>query len=161
MAPLSDSAKAALGGVSVLLFAAVVALALRVAWNPPLRTYGEYVPIGALLAAMIGDRLASTRRLTPRAALCDAAVVLLALMRAVIPPWPFISGHALLAAYGVMSAQAWLLRAVATVVLLHVLYTKLFVTGGWRSMVGGIVAAALFAFWRGGKIYTPLAPRPR
>ena len=73
-------------------------------------------------------------------------------MRAVIPPWPFISGHALLTGYGVLSAQGWPLRVISLLVLFHVVYTKLLVTGGWKSMVAGFVVAALLSLVRRGAV---------
>ena len=129
-------------------FAAVVAAALRIAWTPPLYTYTEYVPISAVLAALVAERLLAGQ-IARHEALIDALVITLTAMRVVVPPLPLVSGHALLSAYGVLTARRWPLRAIATLVVLHVIYTKLFVTGGWLSMVAGFgVAMALAAFRR-------------
>ena len=124
--------------------AAVVAAALRIAWNPPLYTYTEYVPISAVLAALAAER-SLTGHLTSRDALIDGLVVALTAMRVVVPPLPLVSGHALLSAYGALTARRWPLRALATLVVLHVIYTKLFVTGGWLSMVAGFGVATVLA----------------
>ena len=130
------------------LFAAGVALALRVAWDPPARTYLEYVPIGAVFALLVWDRLFPISSGDMRAALCDAVVVGLALMRVFIPPLPLVSGHTLLATYAVLSARRWPLRTIALVVLAEVVYTKVFASGGWKSMLGGLVLAGLVAALR-------------
>lgn len=70
------------------LVAALIAAALRIAWDPPGRTYLEYVPIGVVLAVLAWDRRFPGVPRETRAVLCDALVVSLALMRAVVPPLP-------------------------------------------------------------------------
>lgn len=128
------------------LFAACVTIALRIAWDPPIRTYVELVPIGAVFAALVWDRLFPSRP-NPRAALYDALVVALALMRAVVPPLPFASGHTLLATYSAFTACRWPLRALAVVVLAETMYQRL-ASGGWMSMVGGLAVAGIAAALR-------------
>jgi hypothetical protein len=123
-------------------------MALRVAWDPPTRTYLEYVPIGAVFAGLVWDRLFPIWSGDLRAALCDALVVVLALMRALIPPLPFISGHTLLATYAVLTARRWPLRSIALVVLAEIVSTKVFSSGGWKSMLGGLAAAGILAAFR-------------
>ena len=130
------------------LFAALVALALRVAWDPPTRTYLEYVPIGAVFTLLVWDRLFPIWSGNMRAALCDALVVGLALMRVFIPPLPLVSGHTLLATYAVLTARRWPLRTIALVVLAEVVYRKVFGSGGWKSRLGGLVLAGLIAALR-------------
>jgi hypothetical protein len=39
------------------LFAGVIAASLRIAWHPVAKSYLEYVPIGAVFAAFLCDRL--------------------------------------------------------------------------------------------------------
>ena len=127
------------------LFAALVALTLRVAWDPPGRTYLEYVPIGAVFAALVWDRLIPSWPGHVRATLCDVLAVGLALMRVFIPPLPFVSGHTLLAAYAVLTSRHWPLRTIAVGVLVQVVYTKVFGSTGWKSMLGGLLLAAILA----------------
>ena len=79
---------------------------------------------------------------------CEALVVCLALMRAIVPPLPFVSGHTLLATYAALSARRWPLRVIAFVVLAEVMYTKMFVTGGVGSMLGGLAVAGGIAAFR-------------
>jgi len=75
----------------------------------------------------------------------------LALLRVFVPPWPFISGHALFSVYAALTARGWALRAVALIVLTQVVYGKLFMSGGWQSLLGGVGAAILFSGLRGTK----------
>lgn len=132
----------------MVLFAAVVAIALRLAWDPPVRTYIEYVPIGAVFAGLVWDRLFPSWSGDARAAFCDAAVIGLAMMRVVVPPLPFASGHMLLAAYAAITARHTPLRAIALLVLVEVMYDKLFVTGGATSMIVALIVAASIAALR-------------
>jgi hypothetical protein len=67
-------------------------------------------------------------------------------MRVFLPPLPFVSGHALFTSYSVLTAAHRPLRAIAFVVLLHVVYTKLFVSGGSLSMLAGFATAGIL--WR-------------
>ena len=127
------------------LFAGLIAVALRIAWDPPSRTYVEYVPIGAVLVVLAWDRRFPSLPKESRTVLCDALVVGLALMRAIIPPLPFVSGHTLLASYAAITARRWPLRVIAFVVLAEALYTKMFGTGGVRSMLGGLAVACTVA----------------
>ena len=127
------------------LVATLVAIALRLAWDPPIRTYIEYAPIGAVFAVLIWDRLFPTWSDGLRAASCDAVVVSLALMRVFIPPAPFISGHTLLATYAALTARHRPLRIIALLVLAETAYTKLFASGGWGSMTGGLLVAGIIA----------------
>jgi hypothetical protein len=122
-------------------FAACVAVALRIAWHPPVGTYVEYVPIGAVFAGLVWDRLFPRHARGLPAALCDAAIVALAAMRVIAPPLPFVSGHTLLAAYATVTARHRTLRVVALVVLAHVMLDKLVLSGGVTSMLTALVVA--------------------
>src|SRR5687768_10142401 len=78
---------------ATLLFAAAVATALRIAWNPDLRSYLEYVPISGLFAAFVWERIVVYERgIRLSSVACDVLVIVLALMRVVVPPLPFMSG---------------------------------------------------------------------
>src|SRR5439155_3126608 len=127
------------------LFAGFTAMFLRIAWNPSTDSYVQYVPIGAVFAAFLWDRLLPSWSGNGRPALCDVVVVALALMRVFIPPLPFVSGHALFAMYAALTARRLPLRAIALAVLAEVVYTKVFASGGWRSMLRGLAVAGIVA----------------
>jgi hypothetical protein len=127
------------------LFSVLIAFCLRVAWNPGPSGYLEYVPIGGVFAAFIWDRVFPSRSENARLVVCDVIVVALALMRVFVPPLPLISGHTLFSAYAALTARQWPLRAISLVVLAQVMYVKLFVSGGWLSMLGGLGVAVLLA----------------
>jgi hypothetical protein len=138
------------------VFAVLVAIALRIAWAPPIHTYLEYVPVGVVFIVLIWDRLFSTWSMDGWPELCDLLVVGLALLRVIVPPLPFVSGHTLLTAYGALTARRWPLRAIALVVLAQVTSTKIF-AGGSKTMLGGLAAAAIAAIlhrrlWEAGAI---------
>lgn len=130
---------------AALLFSVLVAFCLRVAWNPGPGSYLEYVPIGGVFAAFIWDRVFPARSENAWLVVCDVIVVALALMRVFVPPLPLISGHALFSAYAALTARQWPLRAISLIVLAQVMYGKLFVSGGWLSMLGGLAVAILLA----------------
>jgi hypothetical protein len=144
--------------VATLIFAGAVAWALHSAWNPSISTYLDYVPIGAVFAAFLWDRFFPSASHNRRLVLCDIVVVTLALMRVFVPPLPFVSGHALFAGYSALTPRRWPLRVLAVAVLLHVVYVKLFVTGGLFSLLGGLAVAALLASARNGR--TRFEPGP-
>jgi hypothetical protein len=146
---LADPLPTALAALS---FAAGTAAWLRFAWHPPAGTYLQFVPIAAVFAAFVWDRLFPRPPADVRALFCDGAVIVLALMRVLIPPFPFVSGHALLTAYAALAARRRPLRAIAYAVLAQVVYDKVFASGGWMSMVGGFAVAAILvrvSRWRG------------
>ena len=130
------------------VFAGLAATFLRIAWNPSAKGYLEYVPIGTGFTAFLWERLLLSWSESMRPMVCDAVVVALALMRVFIPPLPFVSGHTLFAMYATLTARRWPLRVIALVVLAEVVYTKIFVSGGWRSMLAGLALAGLFAATR-------------
>ena len=127
------------------LFAGVTAAALRIAWNPSIESYVQYVPIAAVFGAFLCDRVLSGWSGHARPAICDAVVVVLALMRVFVPPLPFVSGHTLFATYAALTAGRWPLLAIALLVLAEVVYTKVFASGGWQSMLGGLLVAGCAA----------------
>lgn len=128
------------------LSGAAVAVALRLAWNPPPRTYFEYVPIGALFGAFVLQRFIAQRARSATALACDLAAIVLPLMRVFIPPLPFVSGHTLFASYAVLTAAGRTLRAVALLVLMLAIFDKIFWTGGWTSMIAGLAAGGALAY---------------
>lgn len=130
------------------LSGAAVAVALRLAWNPPPRTYFDYVPIGALFGAFVLQRFVTQRARSATALACDLAAVVLPLMRVFIPPLPFVSGHTLFASYAMLTAAGRTLRAVALLVLVLAVFDKIFWTGGWISMIAGLAAGCALAYIR-------------
>jgi hypothetical protein len=130
---------------AALLFSVMVAFCLRFAWNPGPSSYLEYVPIGGVFAAFIWDRVFPSCSKNARLVVCDVIVVALALMRVFVPPLPLISGHALFSAYAALTARQWPLRAISLIVLAQVMYVKLYMSGGWLSMLGGFGVAILIA----------------
>jgi hypothetical protein len=134
----------ALALILSLIFAGGVALAFRAAWHPARSFYEYNIPIAVVLAAFTLERLQARSR----GLVVDGAVVVLALLRVFAPPLPFASGHALFSGYAAATAQGWVLRVTAALVVLHVIYIKLFVTGGWASMVSGLVLAVAAAWLR-------------
>jgi hypothetical protein len=130
------------------LFTAGVAIFFRTVWHSP-DSLVYNVPVAAPFAAFLFDRLLPrpSRRWAP--ALFDLGVLGLALLRVFAPPMPFVSGHTLFTAYAALTARRWPLRMLAAGVLLHVTYVKLFVTGGWISLVAGLGVAGLAALLRG------------
>ncbi|HEY0706178.1 MAG TPA: hypothetical protein VGG33_05240 [Polyangia bacterium] len=113
-------------------------------WHASSQSVVYNVPIAIPFAAIFFDRLfpAPAR---PRTLALDAAVIGLALLRVFAPPLPFVSGHALFVGYAALSARRWPLRFTALAVLGQVIYFKLFVMGGWLSLVAGLLAAAVAA----------------
>jgi hypothetical protein len=133
---------------AALVFAGILALSLRIAWNPGAKSYLEYVPIGAVFAAFLWDRLLPRWPGSARGVAWDAFVIALALMRVFAPPLPFVSGHTLFVTYAVLTARRWPLRALALLVSAEVVYVKLFASVGWKSMLGGLAAASIAALAR-------------
>lgn len=116
-----------------------------VLWRPQTRFFVYNVPIAVPFAAFVLDR-SDPRHPAARAGLAlDALVVALALCRVFVPPFPFVSGHALFTTYAALSARGWVLRTTAALVVVQVAHFKLFVSGGWQSLVGGLAAAILAA----------------
>jgi hypothetical protein len=130
--------------VGGLAFAAAVFSFFKWQWHSPPISLAYNVPIAAPFAIFFLERLRRPRP-RPRELLVDLAVLALALLRVFAPPLPFVSGHALFSAYAGLSARRWPLRVTAFAVFLHVVYMKLFVTGGWLSMAGGFIMAVVAA----------------
>jgi hypothetical protein len=140
------------GLVLSLGFAAAVALVFRVLWHPKPAFYAYNIPIAVPFAAFFLDRAGQRSR---SGMMVDGAVLVLALLRVAAPPLPFASGHTLFAGYAALTGRGWVLRATAALVLLSVVYTKLFVTGGFWSMATGLALAAVLALVRRRLTATP------
>jgi hypothetical protein len=119
----------------------------RVRWHASDDWVFYNVPIAVPFVAFFYDRLLP-RPESRRLIALDAAVMALALARVAVPPFPFVSGHALFAAFATGTARWWPLRATAACVLAQVIYAKTALGGGWRSMVAGLAVAAAFVALR-------------
>jgi hypothetical protein len=131
-----------------LLSAGLIAAMLRIAWNPSIDSYVQYVPVAAVFAAFVWDRAVSGWPSTWRPLLCDTLAVALALMRVLVPPLPFVSGHALFTGYAAIAAEHFPLRLIALVVLAQVAYVKLVRWSDWLTLLGGLAAAAAIGAMR-------------
>ena len=143
---LLSSAPATL--IGSVVFAAALGWFFWRVWRFSASDLAYNVPIAVPFAAFFFDRLLPRPTRGAGASLIDVAVLGLALLRVFAPPLPFVSGHTLFAAYAGVSARRWPLRVTALAVLAHVVYIKLFVSGGWLSMVGGLLAGAAAALMR-------------
>jgi hypothetical protein len=101
------------------------------------------LPIALPFAAFFLDRV---HRRWPRLSLVDGLVLVLAIARVVIPPFPFASGHVLFTSYAAMTARGWFLRWTAVVVLLVSLTYKLVI---WQDFLTPLPALGfgLLAAW--------------
>lgn len=106
-----------------------------------------YIPMLAPFAAYAADRFRQRGRLRVFHWGLDVAVLALSVVRAFRPWPPFISGHALFLTYVLMTARGWTARLAAGVVMLEVIYLKLF---AWHDatlfggMAAGLVCGYLF-----------------
>jgi hypothetical protein len=94
-------------------------------------------------AAYTADRLRSRSRLRIIHWALDLAVLALSVLRAFKPWPPFISGHALFLTYVLVTARGWVARIAAAVILLEVIYLKIFAWRDW-TLFGGIAAGLVF-----------------
>jgi hypothetical protein len=101
------------------------------------------MPVGIPFVAYLFDRAARWHEQSLARLAIDFTVVSLSLTRAVIMV-PLISGHALFLTYALLTAQTWIVRIMAIVVILQVSYLKLFV---WHdiTLLGGIILGYIAA----------------
>ena len=117
----------------------VIAYALLMRWRFPggdLSGHFIYVlPILVPFVSFLFDRLRQIREVSWREVLIDVVVVVTAVMR-MIGEVPFVSGHALLLSYAIARPGSRLTRILAALVMLQVLYLKLFV---WHDMISPVL----------------------
>ena len=102
-----------------------------------------FTPIGVPFVAFLFDR-AERHLLTSKALwVLDLAVVIFALIRAFIRI-PFISGHAIFLVYCLLTARSNVVRLTAALVLVQVIYLKIFVTHD-TALFGGLLAGCFAA----------------
>ena len=106
-----------------------------------------FVPIGIPFVAYLLDRTERSREIHPLVWLIDLLVVGFSLARAFYPV-PIISGHALFLTYAILTTRSWPARMTAALVMLEVLYLKIF---AWHdpTLIGGIG----FGFLAAGLVY--------
>ena len=108
---------------------------------------GQYiyvVPIVVPFVAFLCDRVAEFRSAGLWIMAIDSLVVFTAMMR-VIGDVPFVSGHALFLTYAILRHGSLITRITSALVMVEVLYLKLFVWHDFVTPVGG-VALALVAW---------------
>lgn len=128
---------------AALLFAGFAIWRYEGEWRDLLVYY--FAPIGVPFVAYLFDRAEHWRKIIW---FIDIPVVILALLRSVYPI-PIVSGHSLFLTYAMFTTRSWVARLTAALVLVEVIYLKVFV---WRdpTLIGGIVVgifAALVERW--------------
>jgi hypothetical protein len=119
---------------------------LRFSGDKLLTQYYYVVPIVIPFTIFVFNRVERFRQRKFIQHLIDSAVVLTAMWR-VIGDIPYISGHTLFLTYCILTVSSLLGRITAIIVIIEVLYLKLFVWNDWiTSSVGiilGIIAAII------------------
>jgi hypothetical protein len=102
------------------------------------------VPIVVPFVSFLLDRIERFREASFLELVVDAAVVVTAMMR-VIGDVPFVSGHALFLSYALLRPGSVVTRATAGLVLVEVIYLKLFVWHDRITPVTGIFLGVIAA----------------
>jgi hypothetical protein len=137
--------------VPVLIFSLAGALlyAVWITWRFPggdlSNQYIYVVPIVVPFVAFLFDRAGDIRNPTALTYVVDVLVVALAMARA-FGTVPFVSGHALFLTYAILRPGSLVTRITAALVMLEVIYLKLFV---WHDPITPLtgIALALVAVW--------------
>jgi hypothetical protein len=134
--------------VAISATVAVVSYAAWARWRFPegdLKHHYIYVlPIIVPFVAFLFDRGRVLREITLLQWILEVLVVGVSLLR-MFGYVPFVSGHALFLSYAMVNAGSRLTRITATVVMLQVIYLKLFAWHDFISPVAGIVLGVLTA----------------
>lgn len=111
--------------------------------------YFYVVPIVVPFVAFLFDRAERVHQRTRAQFVIDGIVVLTAMWR-VIGDVPYVSGHALFLTYALLSTRSRVALVTAALIMLEVLYLKIFVWHDWITPTGGIVLGSVAAFisWR-------------
>ena len=125
--------------------AAIFALLVTLLFDGEFRWFLLYyfTPIGIPFVAFLFDRAEQNSLVSKAAWVIDLAVVIFALLRAFVRI-PLISGHALVLVYCLLPTRSKVARITAVLVLLHVVYLKIFVTHD-TELFGGVIAGCLSA----------------
>ena len=125
--------------------ATIFALLVYVIFDGDFRWFLLYyfAPIGIPFVAFLFDR-AEQYALAPIAVwVIDLVVIIPALIRAFVRI-PIISGHSLFLTYCILTSQSKVARITAVLVLVQVVYLKLFVTHD-TALFGGLIVGCLVA----------------
>lgn len=125
--------------LATLVFAGVIVLVFEGEAEWYLLYY--FAPIGIPFVAHVFERSGHWPTLTPRQQLVEKIAVGLSLLRAICLI-PLISGHALFLTYALLTTSSPLVRITAGLVMLEVIYLKVFV---WHdpTIVGGTLLGIL------------------
>jgi hypothetical protein len=104
-----------------------------------------FSPVGVVFAAFILDRIKVLGQTSVVQLVLDLGVTLLSLARA-LTFIPLISGHALFLSYTLLSTRLRVVQLLAAVVLLEVVYLKLYLWDDPVTLLGGTLVGGLAAF---------------
>jgi hypothetical protein len=134
--------------VLVASIASAVAYAAFVRWRIPdgslFHHYLYVVPIVVPFTAFVFDRAKEARAAGLAVLMIDALVVATSILRA-RGFVPFVSGHALFLTYAIIRPGSLVTRITAAMVMLEVIYLKIFLWHDLITPVGGVLVA-LIAF---------------
>jgi len=102
-----------------------------------------FTPIGIPFVAFLFDRAEQNSLDSKIASALDLVVLIFSLIRAFIRI-PLVSGHALFLVYCLLTARSKVARITAVLVLVQVIYLKIFVTHD-TALFGGVIAGCLAA----------------
>src|SRR5690349_5959543 len=128
-----------------MLAAAIFAFFINLSFEGDQRWFLLYyfTPIGIPFVAFLFDRAERYPLVSTASRTLDPVVLIPALARAFIR-LPLISGHALFLTYCLFTSRSKVARIASILVLLQVVYLKLFVTHD-TALFGGLIAGALAA----------------
>jgi hypothetical protein len=128
-----------------LVAAAIFALFVTLLFEGESRWFLLYyfTPVGIPFVAFLFDRAEHYRLASKITWAIDLAVLIPALTRAVFLI-PLISGHAIFLTYCLLTTQSKVARITAALVLIQVVYLKIFVTHD-IALYGGVIAGCLAA----------------
>ena len=125
--------------------AAVFALVVTLLFDGEFRWFLLYyfTPIGIPFVAFLFDRAEQNSLDSKIASGVDLVVLIFALIRAFVRI-PLVSGHALFLVYCLLTSRSIVARITAILVLVQVIYLKIFVTHD-TALFGGVIAGCLAA----------------
>ena len=125
--------------------AGIFALITTLLFHGELRWFLLYyfTPIGIPFVAFLFDRAEQRTLISTAGWTVDLIVLIPALMRAFVLI-PFISGHALFLAYCLLTSRSKVAQITAFLVLMQVVYLKIFVMHD-TTLFGGVIAGCLAA----------------
>jgi hypothetical protein len=148
-----------------MIAAGIFALLINLLFDGDFRWFLLYyfVPVGIPFVAFLLDRAEQYTRASIASWALDFVVLIPALARAFVRI-PFISGHALFLSYCLLTSRSIVARVTAALVLLQVVYIKIFITHD-TALFGGILAGCIAALiyrriqpnWKQLPVATPCA----